>query len=85
MRRRQSLLSDAALANALILKRSKSIDWDHSPSRLSFAKGGASIMFSFRLTVDEIELLRERASEQNVSISDLIRNALFARQQKQTA
>ncbi len=78
MRKRQSQrLSDDALADELVRRRGASIDWSGGPSNLTVVQGTGSVVFSLRLTVDELEALRERAINQHVTVSEIIRGALF--------
>lgn len=48
--------------------------WEKEPSKADVRKG-TSVVFSFRLTTDELRGLREAAKQRGVNVSELIRSA----------
>ncbi|HKV54859.1 MAG TPA: hypothetical protein VJN94_09465 [Candidatus Binataceae bacterium] len=76
-KRKSHKLSDDQLAEELLRRRDESIHWKGRPSSLVIEKGDPTVVFSLRLTVDELEYLRERASTQGMTVSAVIRNAVF--------
>lgn len=69
--------SDQELAEEIELHRDDTRGWDSGPNRATVRKG-SSVVFSLRLSVEELEVLRDRAEAHQMTVSEVIREAVFA-------
>jgi hypothetical protein len=69
--------SERSLALSLERRRGKMSDWSETPSKAKVRKG-AGVVFSIRFSPDELEELRRRADEQDVTLSEYIRRAALS-------
>ncbi|MBI2862492.1 MAG: ribbon-helix-helix protein, CopG family [Chloroflexi bacterium] len=67
--------NEEVLAEYFEQRRGKTSFWAKRPSRAKVRKGG-TVIFSMRLALEELELLRAQAAAQGVTVSELIRRAL---------
>lgn len=56
--------------------RNDTTGWEYGPSSADIHKG-STVVFSLRLSADELELLRDRATAWNMPVSDVIKGAVF--------
>jgi hypothetical protein len=68
--------SDQELAEEMERHHDDIRGWESGPSRATVRRG--TVVFSLRLSADELETLRDRAETHQMSVSDVIRQAVFA-------
>jgi hypothetical protein len=78
MRRRKTLRlkSDEQLAEEIEQHRGDTKGWDQGPDR-AIVRKGSTVVFSLRLSAEELETLRDRAAARQMTVSDVIREAVF--------
>lgn len=65
-----------SLADKIQTRKGDTAGWSKGPANLRFRKSD-SVVFSLRLTVDELEDIRDRARQQGIGVSELVRSTLF--------
>lgn len=69
--------SNQELAENIERNRDNTEGWDSGPSQATVRKG-STVVFSLRLSADELEVLRDRAATRQITVSEVIRDAVFA-------
>lgn len=68
--------SQKSLADEIQKRKGDTSGWSNGPASVAFRKGDG-VVFSLRLSADELEEIRDRARARGMSVSELIRRALF--------
>jgi hypothetical protein len=68
--------SEKSLADEIQKRKGDTSGWSKGPANVALRKGDG-VVFSLRLSADELEEIRDRARAGRISVSELIRRALF--------
>jgi hypothetical protein len=75
--RKVKVRSDQELIEEIERNQDATEGWDSGPIRATVRRG-STVVFSLRLSADELEVLRDRAVTRNMTVSDVIREAVFS-------
>lgn len=76
-KRATAKVTKKSIADKIQRRKGDVSGWARGPADLTFRKSD-SVVFSLRLTADELEEIRDRARAQGMGVSELVRRILFA-------